>query len=101
MHLLNGSFEVNLVQNFQEANMANILITDLFADTDSFLTELSGTDLQVTGGGGHGHGGYGGGSKKGSRKGGKGGSRGGHGKGGSRKGSRKGGSKGGHGHHCW
>jgi hypothetical protein len=96
MHLLNGSFEVNLVQNFQEANMANILITDLFADTDSFLTELSGTDLQVTGGGGHGHGGYGkGGSKKGSRKGSKKGSR-----KGSKKGSRKGGSKG-HGHYCW
>jgi hypothetical protein len=97
MHHLSGSIEVNLVQNFQEANMANILIADLFADTDSFLTELSGTDLQVAGGGGHGHGGgYGGG--KGSRKGSKKGSR-----KGSKKGSRKGsrGGHGGHGHNCW
>jgi hypothetical protein len=74
--------------------MAKILIADLFADTDSFLTELSGTDLQVAGGGGHGYGGKG--SKKGSRKGSKKGSR-----KGSKKGSRKGGSKGGHGHYCW
>jgi hypothetical protein len=65
--------------------MSNITISELLVETDSFLTDLSDAELQVSGGGHKGCGG-GKGSGKGSRK----GSRKGSGKG-SRKGSRKGG----------
>jgi uncharacterized membrane protein len=41
--------------------MSNITISELLVETDSFLTDLSDAELQVSGGG---H--YGGGKKKGS-----------------------------------
>jgi hypothetical protein len=46
--------------------MSNITISELLVETDSFLTDLSDAELQVSGGG---H--YGGGKKKGSGSGGK------------------------------
>jgi hypothetical protein len=97
MHQLSHSFSSKLCANyFQESNMTKILIADLFADTDSALTELSENELQVSGGGGHGYGGgYGKGGSGGKGKGGSGGK----GKGGSG-GKGKGGSgKGGYGGH--
>lgn len=70
--------------------MSNITISELLVETDSFLTDLSDAELQVSGGGHHGRGGKGRGrSGSGSRKKGRSGS-------GSRKGSRKG-SRGGYG----
>ena len=75
--------------------MSKISILDIVTlnQSDSFLTELSESELQISGGG---HGcGYNCGSKnkgsknKGSKKGSK------------KKGSRKGSNKGGHGHPCW
>ena len=78
--------------------MSKISILDIATlnQSDSFLTELSETELQISGGGhgcGHNCGGSNKGSKnKGSRKGSK--------NKGSRKGSKKG-RHGGHGHSCW
>jgi hypothetical protein len=67
--------------------MSNITISELLVETDSFLTDLSDAELQVSGGGHHGcGGGKGSGGKKGSGK-----------KKGSRKGSGKGSGKGGYG----
>jgi hypothetical protein len=62
--------------------MSNITISELLVETDSFLTDLSDAELQVSGGGHHG---CGGGGKGGSRKGGS------RNKGSRKKGSRKGG----------
>jgi hypothetical protein len=80
--------------------VANIVISDLFADTDSFLTELSGTDLQVAGGGGH-KGGYGRGGSSDSGSGGGKGGRGGSSDSGSGGGKKGRGGHGRHGHKCW
>jgi hypothetical protein len=68
--------------------MSNITISELLVETDSFLTDLSDAELQVSGGGHYGcGGGKGSGGKKGSGK-----------KKGSRKGSgKKGSGKGGYG----
>jgi hypothetical protein len=46
-----GSSSNNFCIHFQEIKMSKILISDLFAETDSFLTELSDNELQVSGGG--------------------------------------------------
>ena len=80
--------------------MSKISILDIATlnQSDSFLTELSEAELQISGGGhgcGHGCGSKNKGSKKGSRKGSK-NKR-------SKKGSNKGGhgGHGGHGHSCW